>query len=525
MPNSQNQKAPVRILHLEDSERDADLIQAILEQNKLNHLYQRVETEADFRAALASRNVDLVLADLSLPTFDGKTALSILQETSPSIPFLFVSGTIGEEAAIESIRLGATDYILKNRLSRLPLAVQRALSEAEERAERHKLEQQLLCIQRMEGFGLIAAGITHDIKNLLHPVKFAAHLIEEKYTDPKLLDLVRLIRDSADRGIEMIGQMMDLFRVSDRKPQRLDVPKIIRELADLIASAFPEIEVVTEVSPALPVLFGHPNEVYQALLNLVMNARDAMKGAGRLWISARAEQLEEDFFLPPEFPSPGAYIHLSVRDSGSGIPAEILPHLFEPLFTTKEPGTGTGLGLVSVTTILHNHHGFARAANAPEGGAVFHLYFPATSAEAAAALSQEDGEVPPALLTGSGQRIGLVTEEAALRAAFKDILSTCGYDVVTAEYGAEALGEFGAAQDDPQRLDLVILDKELSMVDGLETARALQSRHPIPIVLVTVDSGLKNDATLKKLGIRAVLQRPFDTAHLLEVVASVLEGE
>lgn len=512
---------PLRVLHLEDDPRDAALIGEILSQD-LECSIRRVDTEEAFAAAVAGREIDLVIADLSLPQFDGKSALAILQRELPGVPFIFVSGTIGEEAAIESIKLGATDYVLKGRLSRLPMAVRRAVDEAAAKAEKKRLEQQLLCVQRLEGFDLIAAGITHDLKNLLHPIKFASHLVTEQYQDKKLHDLMHLIRDSADRGIEMINQVMNFFRVSDKVAHEIPVAQIVHDLADLVRSAYPKLTVETEVAPDLPPLLGYPNEIHQALLNLATNARDAMKGHGTLVFSAAPVTLEADAFGAGQSPMPGDYVRLTVRDSGPGIPAEHLARIFEPMFTTKGEGKGTGLGLVSVQTILHNHRGFARVENVPPPGhgAVFHLYLPV--APAAAMAHPAPVAERPVLPTGTGQHIGLVTEEAGLRAAFSDILGTCGYRVHAAGHGAAALRQFGEREVE---LDLIIIDKELSLVDGLETVRALRQRRQIPILLVTVDPGVVLNPELEGLGVRGVLHRPFDTPRLLHAVADALEPE
>jgi signal transduction histidine kinase len=510
---------PLRVLHLEDNPRDAALIGEIL-TDEVDCSIRCVETEQAFIAAIAARDIDLVLADLSLPSFDGRTALGIVQRELPGIPFIFVSGTIGEEAAIDSIKLGATDYVLKGRLSRLPMAVRRAVDEAAARAEKKRLEQQLLCVQRLEGFDLIAAGITHDLKNLLHPIKFASHLVTEQYEDKKLHDLMHLIRDSADRGIEMIGQVMNFFRVAETAAQEVPVTQIVNDLSDLIRSAYPKIQVETEIAPTLPPLHGHPNEIHQALLNLATNARDAMKGEGTLTFSAVPVTLEADSFSPVEASMPGDYLCLSVRDSGPGIPPEVLARIFEPMFTTKGQGKGTGLGLVSVQTVLHNHHGFARVENvpAPGHGAVFRLYFPTSTAASGAPGPVAFRTILP---TGTGQHIGVVTEEAGLRAAFSDILGTCGYRVHTAGYGATALRQFSERQTE---LELVIIDKELSLVDGLETARALQHRRAVPILLVTVDPAVSLGPTLESAGVRAILHRPFDTPRLLHAVADALRA-
>ena len=240
-----------------------------------------------------------------------------------------------------------------------------------------------------------------------------------------------------------------------------------------------------------------------------------MKGQGALRLAVAPVRLEENSFGDGDSPTPGAYLDFSVRDSGPGIPAELLPRIFGPLFTTKGSGTGTGLGLASVSTIVRNHRGHVRASNVPGGGAEFHLYFPADPA----AYAPPAEEAPPIdrLPVGAGQAIGLVTEEAALRAAFKDVLITYGYEVRTAGNSAQALREFGTAS-----VDLLILDRELSLVEGIETARAFAARRRVPILLVTADATVALDDELRALGVRKVLHRPFDTAALLKGVAEVL---
>jgi PAS domain S-box-containing protein len=494
-------KPLLQILHLEDDQADAELVRSLLESEELPCAITCVKTKEDYAAALERGEFDVILSDFSLPRFDGMTALAMARERHPEKPIIFVSGTIGEEAAVEVLKQGAIDYVLKDQLARLPSAVKRAVAESEQLArrqeaeekvheqaalldlakdailvrdlddcirywnksaerlygwtveeaigrnanelfypgeeespqlkqakqqileqgewagelrqatkdskwivvesrwtlvrdksgqpkakliintditERKKLEAQFLRVQRLETIGALTGGIAHDLNNVLMPIQIGTQYLAEKLTSEDTRKILQTMSASAKRGSDMIKQILAFARGVGGEPTVLDLKPLLAEMEKLTRETFPRaIRMQSSTDPKLSPVMGNATQLHQVLLNLCVNARDAMPQGGSLKIDAQNVSLDNKITrLQPE-PVSGSYVLLTVSDTGQGISPELLDKIFEPFFTTKGPGKGTGLGLSTVQGIVKAHGGFLDVSSTPGQGTTFQVYLPA----------------------------------------------------------------------------------------------------------------------------------------------------
>ena len=371
-------KTPLKILHVEDEPLDTELIQLELEKQGLTIKLQRVETPGEYLAALEKGEVDLILSDYSLPGFDGFSALKIRQQKCPDIPFILISGTLGEEAAIEAFRRGATDYILKHHLERLVPSIHRALREVEEREERHNLEAQLRQAQKMEAIGRLAGGIAHDFNNLLTAIiGFSQLLMNRLEPDSKHRHEVEEIQKAGKIASTLTQQLLAFSRQQPISPKIINLNSIIAERAELLRRLIgANILITFQLDEALAQIKADPGQIEQVIINLAVNARDAMPRGGELRIATSNVELFRDKTILEIVLPPGHYVLLSFSDDGAGISKEIQARLFEPFFTTKESGEGTGLGLATVYGIVRQNGGGIFVESEVNEGATFKLYLP-----------------------------------------------------------------------------------------------------------------------------------------------------
>ncbi len=411
-----------RILIVEDDPLDAELMVGQMRQEGLSFQHEVVASAAGFIEQLQRFEPDVVLSDLTLPGFSGYRALELLLERQGrKPPFIFVSGTIGEAAAIEALRAGATDYVLKHNLARLASAVTRAVAEAKERQARDSAEAELIRAQRFETLAILTGSLGHDLRNTLQPVLLASQLIEAKADDnPELLRLGKLIRECCDQGLELISAMLGLARGGDRQPGR---PAKLAALFDaiemLLKPSMPSAVqlLIEDGDPHLEVP-GNVTECRQCLLNLALNAVQAMPDGGTVTLSAKRCELAAGDFAEGEPGRPGPYVIVSVADTGIGMDQDTQARLFTPFFTSKSEGSG--LGLVSCRRFVDNQQGFIRVHSQPGQGTRFDLYLPVK-------ITAEDDQDPGAGLDGQGQRIVVVSDDDAIRDDLIDILMLYDY--------------------------------------------------------------------------------------------------
>lgn len=758
---------PLRILHLEDNPTDAELVRQMLLAEGIACTITCVKTGPDFEAALERGQFDLILSDFSLPQFDGLSALTLARSKCPHKPLIFLSGTMGEEVAVESLKQGATDYVLKDRLARLPAAVRRAMSDAkesllrqeaeaalrvseerlqlvaratsdavwdrdlltntlwlgpgfkifgynsqdlaqglefwsdhihpEERAEilkgfeitlarggqvwsaeyrfrckdgswafvydraymmrdaagrairmvgammditarksaeqrireqaalldkaqdaiyvrdlnqrilywnksaervygwtaeealgrnanellykevpsqvlqaqklilqrgewlgeirqvtktgepvvvesrwtlvrdesgrpaaqlvintnvteRKKLEAQFLRAQRMETIGALAGGIAHDLNNALAPILMGVELLRDELATEQGRQVLETMHSSAQRGAEMVKQILSFARGVAGEPAPLQFRHLITEIKKFARETFPRsIRIETRIGANLFPVLGNATQLHQVLLNLCVNARDAMPDGGVLTIAAEGVLL--DRAITPVRPEPisGPHVMLCVSDTGHGIPPELLGKVFEPFFTTKESGKGTGLGLSTVEAIAKSHGGYVEVASSPGQGATFKVFLPAAPEPAPHALATAPANLP----MGHGEQILVADDELAILELTRETLESFNYRVLTAKDGAEALSVY---QRHKEQVRAVITDMMMPVMDGPTTIGAL--RKIDPSIRVIGVSGLGSDSMLMQAGKLAVdnfLKKPYRTEDLLTTLREVLE--
>jgi len=630
------------ILHFEDSQEDALLIREHLESGGIQCDVSLVQNRASFVKALGDR-WDLILSDFNVPGFDGFAALQLVRERDPHIPFIIISGTIGEEVAIESLKRGATDYILKDKPARLVPAVQRALQQAEERRQRlqsetalvkseeryrtlvsslreglleadnddviqfvndqlcvslgyqrdellghvvhrllvseddqaqiveknlqlrrgiseryeirclHKdghslwmeisaspvadprgavigyvatfsditekrlLQEQFLRAQRLEGIGTLAGGIAHDLNNVLGPILLSLEVMRKKVQDPGLLRMIDTIEASGKRGADLIKQVLSFARGLHGEHVTVQVRHLVGEVESIMKETFPKsIAVATKAPNNLWPVSGDATQLHQVLMNLCVNARDAMPDGGRLELKCENVELDEQYVAMHFEAKLGRYVCLSVTDTGVGIPPDIKAKIFDPFYTTKEIGKGTGLGLSTVLTIVKSHGGFINVYSEPGKGAAFRVYLPVRTSDVPEKLQEQED-----LVAGKGELVLVVDDEEAVREITRTTLEAFGYAVVTANDGTDAISKYVLEKD---RIALVVTDMMMPYMDGPATIRALRKLNPNVSILAV--GGLPQDGQVTDgASDIAFLHKPYTAQKLLEFIRRVLDSK
>lgn len=502
---------PIRVLQVEDSALDAELVLGELELDGIEYQSHLVEEESQFLAALESFQPHIVLSDLSLPGFSGERALDLLRERDSDTPFIFVSATLGEEAAIEALRRGATDYILKQNPARLASAVRRALVEVDDKRARRHAEEEMIRVQRFESLAMLAGGLSHDLRNLLQPLLLAGDSLQDYKDDPRLARLGDLVRDCGKRGLEMVHSMLSFARGA-RRAEQVRLGALVEAMELLLQGSVPRsVKLDISAHDAELSFVGNHTELQQCLLNLCLNAIQAMPDGGQLSVTSSRCDLDSDFFIDGEEPHAGDHLCLSVRDSGAGMDEKTLQRLFEPFFTTKE--TGTGLGLLSCKRIVASHGGVMRVKSAPGKGTQFNLYIPlAEFAQDPDGDSEED-------LEGSAERVLVVVEEAAQLSLLSDTLEAYGYQSSTSQSGTAAL-QWIEAHGLPE---LVLMDADMNLFTGVRTLAALVERgYDGAVVLLARPDAPPDMDSLPALKRLYTLEKPVSTKTLLQTVRKAL---
>jgi two-component system cell cycle sensor histidine kinase/response regulator CckA len=516
----------VRILHLEDDPNDVELILAAIEEDGLLVDVEHVTTREEFTAALTRGEMDLILSDYSLPGFDGVAALRIAREIRPDVPFIIVSGQLGEEAAVDSVRGGATDYVLKQRLSRLGPSVKRALAEAEERRKRKEAEEaldlseaQLRHAQKMEAVGRLAAGVAHDFNNLLTVIIGYAELLQRRFPaeHPAAQDAEEVL-GAAQRAASLTRQLLIFSRQQVVEPKVLDLNATVTDMHQMLRRLIgDEVHLLTVPAPDLGRIKADVGQIEQVLVNLVVNAKDAMPQGGKLTIETRNVELDSDYLRDHPLARPGRYVMLAVSDSGCGMDAETKARIFEPFFTTKEVGKGTGLGLSTVHGIVQQSGGHLDVYSELGVGSAFKVYLPRVDEEVETAT--ESAAKQPVRGT---ETLLLVEDETRVRQVVAETLRLNGYTVLEAGEPGEGLSR---AHEHKGPLDLLLTDVMMPGMNGRELARGVYRLHPgIKILYI---SGYTDNAIVHQgvLGADAAfLQKPFTADALLRKIRELLDG-
>jgi two-component system cell cycle sensor histidine kinase/response regulator CckA len=638
---------PLKVLHLEENAADAKLVLSILEGDGIACESMRVDSRGAFESALQGCHFDVIISDFSLPSFEGLSALAIARRNCPQVPFIFVSGTISEKSAMTTLQHGATDYILKQRLARLPAAVRRALDETRQRSarghihqalheaqerfrgiynsskdaigyatldgalvdvnqsflrltgysqeelikktyqqltpdeykdteaeiveriiktgepaeyekefirkdgsrvsialtafvvkgpdgtplglaaiikditERKRLEQQFRQAQKMEAVGQLAGGIAHDFNNLLTVINgYSDMLLMRLAEDDSGRGEIEQIREAGRRAAALTAKLLAFSRKEMVRLQVLNLNEVVSGVEKLLRRLIGEdIDLVTNPEQDLGYINADPCQMEQVILNLAVNARDAMPRGGRLTIDTRNVELDAAFSEADMPVTPGSYVMLSVADTGSGMDEATRTRMFEPFFTTKEPGKGTGLGLATVYGVIKQGHGYISVSSQPGTGTTFTLYLPRVWP---GAVEQSAGHHSTSRRVGT-ETILLVEDEPPVRAFIRDALRLNGYVVLEARHGIEAMM---LSRQHVGVIHLLLTDVIMPQISGRELADRLQAERPDIKVLYV--SGYMDDASLRH-GIstleKVLLQKPFTTDVLARKVRDILDGQ
>jgi len=637
---------PIRILLLEDDPLDAELCLRKLKSSDLEFTIRSVGDAEQFKLEVGTGQYDVVLGDYRLPNWTGLDAVRWLRASGSTLPFILVTGTLGDELAVECIKEGAYDYILKDKMERLPFAILRVIEECRMRAERDQaaselrqseqqyssiirgapygiyradergrilmanpamveilghsseaevlglnvendiyvdpqdrrdilneigngktyhrrevkwrrkdgriiivrlagrrfetssggptvyeafvqditeqrlLEQQFQQAQKMEAIGRLAGGVAHDFNNLLMIIRGCAELLDHHKSEPaKVGGYIKQINDATAIAASVIQQLMAFSRKQVPERSALDCNAVLRDLRKMLPRLLGEdIQIVFNAGHALERISADRAQLEQIILNLAVNARDAMPQGGKLVIATTNVFLNSAQIEKPgvELPS-GSYVLLSVTDSGTGMPPDIQSHIFEPFFTTKERGKGTGLGLATVYGIVKESHGHIAVESAPGRGTTFKIYFPAVG------LPKEAPAVAPSVAMGPGgsETILLVEDEAALREITSEYLQSRGYRVLTAGSGMHAL-EICRSHQEP--IDLLLTDIVMPGIRGPELVKAALNMRPgLRVIYVSgyADRGLESGDMERNV---VFLHKPYSLVDLGQKIRSTVSS-
>ncbi len=384
--------------------------------------------------------------------------------------------------------------------------------------ERKGLEVQLLRAQRLESIGTLASGLAHDLNNVLTPIMMSVQLLKEDVVDEEQLASLQTLETCAERGANIIRQMLMFARGVEGQRLMLNPKHLIMEMERIARETFPRsIEVQVRLPRETCTLLGDATQIQQVLMNLCVNARDAQPQGGALTLGLRKVQLDETTTGIHPKARPGVYVVISVADTGPGIPPELMDKIFDPFFTTKPLGQGTGLGLATVLGIVENHGGFVQVESQPGKGATFQVYLPAVLAD------NDHGDVKVKATSpakGNGELVLVVDDEPSIRRFASAILSRNGYRTLTAADGREGLKVFG---EQCGAVKLVVSDLMMPQLDGLGMIRDLRRIQPDLKTIIVTGLGEENRISeAKAAGADVVLNKPFNAEQLLVSVQQLL---
>ncbi|WP_260446363.1 ATP-binding protein, partial [Nostoc sp. UCD121] len=413
-----------------------------------------------------------------------------------------------------------TNYDLFHYLFSLNRAVLKSiLSVDTDITEKKQLEEQFFRAQRLESIGILAGGIAHDLNNILTPILAAAQLIQGKFfqDEERFGQLLALVESNAQRGAALVKQVLSFARGYKGERIIIQVKYLISEIIQIVKETFPKsIELSTIIPEDTWPITGDTTQLHQVLMNLVVNARDALPDGGKITISVENKFIDEAYTRMNLDAQVGHYIMITVADNGVGIPPEILDRIFEPFFTTKEINTGTGLGLSTVLGIIKSHAGFIKVSTNVGKGSKFDLFLPAV--EATQAFKIEDLDVVP----GEGELILVVDDEAQIREIAAIILENYNYKILAASNGIEAIALYAQYK---HQINAVLMDIMMPEMDGITAIRTLQKmNNQVQIIACSGLNSMEIFAQASDANVKAVLSKPYTAKELLKSLHNLFRG-
>jgi two-component system, cell cycle sensor histidine kinase and response regulator CckA len=463
---------------------------------------------------------DIAIAGFDAADYGALEALRIIREKNLDLPLIVVSSGTGDAGVPAVLEAGAADYFRRGGLARLSAAVRRELRAARLRRERTRLEEQFHQAQKMEAVGRLAGGMAHDFNNLLTIITGYAELV---LASRELKDAHRMaleeIRRSSERGGQLTRQLLAFSRRQPMEPRLLSVNELILQIEKMLRRLIGEdIELVTIPAASMDVVESDAGRLEQVIMNLAVNARDAMPNGGKLTIETGTVQLSEAYSARQLGVEPGRHVTISVTDTGSGMDEETQSHLFEPFFTTKAAGRGTGLGLATAYGIIRQSGGAIGIISEVGKGTTARIFLPLVEKSAAPSAAAPAA----ARALGGAETILLVEDETRVRKLIADVLQRRGYQVLEATRGEEAL-RLAAAHEGP--IDLAVVDVVMPEMSGPDVVRELAASRPSMRVLYV--SGYTEEAIVHH-GIQesgaAFLQKPFLPESLAAKVREALDA-
>jgi len=500
----------------------------------------RVYLSEDGRKGLETfreKDPDLVLVDLRMPEVNGLEVLATVKKESPETPVIVISGTGIVRDVIEAIRLGAWNYITKpiEDMEFLEHCVKEALEKArlerENIAYRENLERMVVertkdledahkhlqQAQKMEAIGTLAGGIAHDFNNILSAIIGYADLAKMKLEpENDAMEDFHQIYQAGTRAKNLVGQILAFSRQGDQEFLLMMVHPVAREALKLLRSSIPTTIGLKQEIHKCGTILGDATQIHQVIMNLCTNAYHAMgEEDGALEVGLYDVDLGEDDVEPYPELTPGPYVNLTVKDTGSGISPSVIERIFEPYFTTKEKGLGTGMGLSVVHGIVTSHGGAIKAESEPGKGSTFSIYLPRVKLETEESVNSDKP------LPKGNERILFIDDELPLVKLGKHILERLGYE---AETMTDSLGALDLFRKDPDKFDLVITDMSMPNMSGKKLARELMAIRPdIPVIICTGYSKLMDEDSARDLGIKAFIMKPLVLRDLANTIREVLD--
>ena len=516
-PLKKSAAIPLRVLFI--GSNGADAILAELERGGYEPAFEAISSAAELVEALSS-SWDLAISDFAVGDFGAIAALNLIQEKGVDLPLIAITGKSKDREVLSVLKAGAADHLTRANLMRLNAAVERELRAARLRRERNRLEEQFRQAQKMEAVGRLAGGVAHDFNNLLTVITgYSDLLLASRDLKESQRTALQEIRRSAERGGALTNQLLAFSRRQPMQTRVVRVNELVVQIEELLRRLIGEdIDVITIPAADPDVVVADPGRLEQVIMNLAVNARDAMPNGGKLHIETGTAQLNQDFPSKQLGVKPGRYVTIAVTDTGTGMDAETQSHLFEPFFTTKGTSRGTGLGLATAYGIIRQSGGAIGFSSRLGSGTTACIYLPLAADHVEPAAG---GSVPEGRLTGA-ETILLVEDEARVRKLIADVLAARGYHVLEATRGGEALR---LCRLNKGKIDLAVVDVVMPEMSGPDLVREMSPLEPQMRVLYI--SGYTEEAMVHH-GIEqsgaAFLQKPFLPDVLARKVREVLDG-